>query len=211
MIEVNVICPECGKITKYNLGDGDIFDLGDKIDPNKKTDFKIHIVSCPNCDEAIYIYVLIKDGYIYNILNDLRFGQKLELENGIYPKLYNYPEYSYATRKNMFLGEESRVIPSQYSSERIFRVGKDVSFFGTDWCVLSSYKVLTPSGELFARIYKIRTFVEVKQIERLLILRNNFIPTLKEVNWSTDSYKDDYDQFRRYKIPDDFEIIMSTF
>ena len=43
------------------------------------------------------------------------------------------------------------------------------------------------------------------------ILRNNFIPTLKEVNWSTDSYKDDYDQFRRYKIPDDFEIIMSTF
>lgn len=211
MIKTKIICPKCGKISTFSFGDGKIVDIGERISEDDKTDFDIHVVYCPDCDKSIYVYVLIKNGRFFNILTGLGFSEKLKLENEDYPKLYNYPDYSYEIRKNMFLGEESRLIPSQYFSKKMFRFGDDIELFDKTWCVLATYKLLNTTGDLFARIYKVRTFHESKTIERLLILRDNYIPTLKQVNWSEEKYKDGDDQLKRYRIPEGYELIMSSF
>lgn len=89
----------------------------------------------------------------------------------------------------MLLGEDSRVIPSQYFLVDL-KVGDKIPLFTTEWEVKEKYKVIDDKKRLISRIYKvskIRKFSSEK-IERLLILRDNLLPTLKIVDWGVTSF-----------------------
>lgn len=209
MLEVRIICPKCGLINLDYFGKGsNIYGVGDLItDPlEEKTYIKEHDGRCPGCGSAFKIVEIVENFKVLNVLFNPSKPMMKKIHNGIYPRLEEYPKYDFNTRWKRLLGEDHAFIPSQLTYEFDLNINDVFCMFGRVWTVNFKYKVLNLMGMLSARIFAVTSYQDDK---RLLIIRNHYLPVLKEIDWSRDDYLDDEDELRRYKIPEGYELIIS--
>lgn len=209
MFVTNITCPKCKDRHQYIWTfekEDKRYYIGDKLD-TMDTYAKTLTCKCLTCGKEFSIVILIQDGYIVNVFLNPRKKQLKDIDNGYYEALFNYPTQVYATRFDMLLGEDTVLIPSQYSTNLNLKIGSSTVFFDSLWLILERYKVYSEPEKLYARIYKLRTY-KATQIDRLLICRDRFLPILREVNWSDELYKDDEDSFHRFKIPTGYDLVM---
>lgn len=212
MLELCIRCPVCGKYHYYSLGDDDVHNIGDIVGPDYEYYSQSYNEKCRSCKNEFLIVELVHRGQLVNVLINPTEEEDEKIEDRIYPLLDAYPDlpkYHYYERLNMLLGEDSRVIPSQYFLVDL-KVGDKIPLFTTEWEVKEKYKVIDDKKRLISKIYKvseIRKFSGEK-IERLLILRDNLLPTLKIVDWGVTSFLDEEERFKKYRIPPNCKLFI---
>lgn len=182
---LDIICPHCGKAHTYSFGKGDYFeDLGECVDTSNETLFHSYEKMCHFCGYHLFIFSCIENGRFINVLLNPSDEETRNMQNNKFKHFDNYPDstYDYDARAGLLLGEVTDVVPSQYSTKLILKQGDNINAFGKWWTVKESYKVFD-KGKLYERIYRISLLDDVS---RLLILRDNSIPVLKNVKWDVD-------------------------
>lgn len=210
MLRLKIRCPKCGKLSFYFLGSGlENFSIGDYIDTSKdKTYTKEHREKCPYCYEEFDVLEIVKDSRILNVLINPTKAEKEKLLYNLLPELEEYPTIKYSARASLFLGEDSEFIPSQMSTNTDIKIGDEVDFFNKTLIVTRKYKLVYEDA--FGNCFTYAYIYELKcdMLKRLLIIRDGYLPVIKEVEWLTSDYTDSIDRLRRYQIPEGLEIIM---
>lgn len=211
MIHLAITCPKCGEthIYRIHLFGANIFQIGDFVDKPENSYSKENLIQCFDCNALFRIYVLVDEGRLVNIL--MNPGRKdLELiENLIFKKLDNYPLYYKPDyMKECLYGEVTNVIPSQFSTNSSLLKKKILLLFGLKWSVDDGYKVFDKEENLITRIYKI---VSENFDERLLVMRDNCFPVLRDVDWDVTSVTDVETKLKKFVIPKDCDLVISSF
>ena len=211
MLSLKIRCPKCGKINHYSFGDGiETFHIGDYVDDKKdKTCLNEYKGKCLDCYEEFDVLEVIDKSKILNVLIN---PSKIELEKisyKLFPELEEYPDADFALRACLYLGEESSFIPSQMSVDNELNLGDVIPIFNKNLTVVKKYK-LKYSTPGYSFVYAMVYELECDLLKRLLILRDNYLPIIKEVIWSTDDYVDESDKMKRFCLPTDCELILCS-
>ncbi len=79
--------------------------------------------------------------------------------------------------------------------------------FGLKWSIERGYKIFNKKDNVIARIYEI---VSEDFDHRLLVLRDNCLPVLKDIDWTVTSLHNVEEKLKKYVIPDDCELVISN-
>lgn len=215
MFILKIICPHCGKLATYTFGDGKLVDIGEAIcdkDDDDEVITKLYSHNCAYCGKEFKILQVIEDGiFVSAIINPCEIDINA-INNKDYLGVQNIPcEYSYNERFNMAVGEETRLIPSQWNIDIDIESLENINLFDLEWLVLERYKVLNSRDEIVERIYKICIATDIKNKDghRLLVIKNNHFPTLKIVDWNPE-FKNWDDVFYKYQIPKECELVICS-
>ncbi|WP_286076847.1 hypothetical protein [Thomasclavelia cocleata] len=210
MFNLKVICPECRIVNCYPFGSGDLISIGDYINNEEaifmeKTYVREHKIKCLSCGKEHKILEIVNKGQFVNVLiNPSKKEEKL-LDEGNLPILEEYVGgYSLEDRKKLLLGNDSEFIPSQVSGDYIMKPKDLIYVLDEMWEAFECYKVIDCLDRIHARIYKVKN---KRDVERLLVLRDNYMPSLKKPSWDGEIITTE-DCFFKYTIPAGCEIVM---
>lgn len=210
MIRLKIICPECKIVNYYEFGNGKLIKIGDYIS-NEEAIFqsesyiKEHKGKCLSCKKEFKILEIVHEGRFINALINPTKKEEELLDNNVMPVLEEYlGGFELEDRKEMCLGDDPEFIPSQITSDYIMKSGDLIYVLGNIWKVIERYKVMWCTDEICARIYKVQND---KGIQRLLVLRKGYMPTLREPTWD-EEIKTTNDIFCKYSVPSACEIVM---
>ncbi|WP_286076848.1 hypothetical protein [Thomasclavelia cocleata] len=208
MLHLSIKCPECGEICDYVLKTPgrDVFCIGDVLGDTSISLFRDYSKKCACCHKLFFIYELIENGRLVNILLNPSNEEVKDIQKDIFKTLKNYPDYykpSYI--KSVLYGPNTQIIPSQYSTDFLLNIGQEISFFDILWKVKASYKILDNKDNLNARIYKLTSEYFG---DRLLVLRDDYLPELKEVNWDNEVPTSKLEVLKRYIIPKNCKLVI---
>lgn len=205
MLELCIRCPKCNKYHYYSLGDDKTHRIGDIVGPDYKYYSQSFNAKCYSCREEFSVVELVSRGQVVNILINPTDEEQEKIEDRRFKCLDEYPDknYGYYRRQSMMLGEETCIIPSQYFFLDL-KIGEEIPIFKGNWIVKERYKTIDNKGQLVDRIYKVMWGKE----ERLLILGDNLLPTLKLVDWNVKRFANDEERFKKYRVPPNCKLLM---
>lgn len=208
MLNLNVRCPNCGEMYKYTFKTPgrDIFHIGDILGDTSISLFRDYSKKCAFCHKMFFIYELIENGRLVNILINPSREEVKDIEKGIFKTLNNYPDYYKPSFiKSVLYGPNTQVVPSQFTTDLTFKIGDEFDFFDVSWTVKNAYKIIDKDDRMKAHIYELSSTYFGN---RLLVLRDDCLPELKEVNWDVSPYLDHLGALKGYLIPKDCEVVI---
>lgn len=210
MVHLAITCPKCSKthIYRIHLFGKDIFQIGDFVDNPNESYFKENLIKCLDCKALFRIYILVDKGRLINVLINPSMKEMVLIENFIFNKLDNYPLYYKPDfMKECLYGEIANIIPSQFCINSNIPKNRELLLFGLKWSIERGYKIFNKKDNVIARIYEI---VSEDFDHRLLVLRDNCLPVLKDIDWTVTSLHNVEEKLKKYVIPDDCELVISN-
>ena len=202
-----VHCPHCARTFNFKVSKRAKTNimLGDYVLKRKSLieDFEI---TCNECHHKLPMKAVIRWGQLvaFELGNKkLNLAEYKTIPEG------TYALFSYEERQSMFMGEDNLEIIN--ISKLPLAVGVFANVFGKRWRVNKIFKEVSATGNFDTFICEVSLETDSKQ-QRLLILKDRYFPTLKEVNWrkprKTGTKIDDLIKLSRYDFSRDKEIVL---
>lgn len=207
----NCFCPKCGQtfLFKTSKRAKTYFMLGDK--PYKTKSFIDDFgITCKHCGEKINIKAIIKNGQVVDFdykHDDVKPDDYDNIPDGSYLK------FSYEERAKLLFGEDNM----RFVDLSDFTFPSIITVFDRKWVTTKVYKEIStnfnPHKDVVDTYVCEVTAISDKNLERILILKNNCFPTLRKVDWrrvrkTSCMELNDLKELKRYSIPKGRELIL---
>lgn len=207
------ICPKCGNTFEFKTSKRAklSFMLGEKPYKAKSLVDSFDMI-CDYCNEHINMKAIIKNGQIVD------FNHKYdEVSPDDYDNIpdESYLNFSYKKRAELFLGEDNTRFVKL--SDFDFPKSAIITVFNRKWITTKIYKEVdvkfNPAKDTVDTYVCEVTAISDRNLSRILILKENCFPTLREVDWRKSRKTgikefDDLKELKRYSLPKGRELIL---